>query len=128
MPSPSGGARVTGLNRLLKDLQAMGVEVNDMKAAFRDIARQGAHVAGSLAPVRTGALARSIRGTAARNYAAVSAGGRKIDYAGPINYGWRKRNIQADRFMQRADHVIRPYAIRELATAVERLAGKVNHQ
>lgn len=126
MAALAGGARITGLNRLVNDLTAMGVEVDDLKNAFGHIARQGAQVAGALAPVQTGALARSVRGSAARNYAAVSAGGRAVRYAGPINYGWRKRNIQPSRFMQRADIIMRPYAIRELAQAVERLASEVN--
>ncbi|KRB73080.1 hypothetical protein ASE01_20100 [Nocardioides sp. Root190] len=106
--------RIDGLNGVVRDLIAMGLEVEDLKGAFSEIARFGAIVAARHAPRRTGRLAGDIRGNRARNKAVVAAGRTAVPYAGPINYGWAARGIQASGFMQRADDELQPYALRVL--------------
>lgn len=131
----SGGVRVEGLNRLVRDLQALGLDVDDLKEAFGDIAAEGARVASSFAPKKTGALAATVRGNRAKNKAVVSAGRARVKYAGAINYGWpegkkdwsarpRKRGgwpigIAPSLFMQKADEVMRPFALQALDNAIE---------
>jgi len=116
----SGGVQVTGLNKVVRDLQTLGLELNDIKDAFAKIAAEGARVASSFAPRRTGALQASVRGNRAKNKAVVAAGRARVKYAGPINYGWPKRNIKPALFMQRADTVMRPKALNELEKSIER--------
>lgn len=120
-----GGVRVEGLNRLVRDLQALGLDVDDLKDVFSDIAAEGARLASSFAPRRTGALAASIRGNRSKNKAVVAAGRAKVPYAGAINYGWPRRGIEASLFMQRADEVMRVRAVEMLDDGIKR---KINER
>lgn len=114
MARVSTGFRVQGLNTLVRDLLAIGVEVEDLKDAFSAIAREGAVVAARHAPRLTGRLAGDIRGNRAKNKAVVTAGRVSVPYAGPINYGWPARHISAAGFMQAADREWQPYAVARL--------------
>lgn len=114
-----GGVRVEGLNRLVRDLQALGLDVDDLKDVFSDIASEGARLASTFAPKRTGALAVSVRGNRSKNKAVVAAGRAKVPYAGAINYGWPRRGIQASLFMQRADEVMRVRAVEMLDDGIK---------
>jgi hypothetical protein len=121
MAGLSGGVRVEGLNQLVRDLQAMGLEVEDLKEVFGDLSDKGAKTASEYAPKRSGALAGSVRGNKAKNRAVVSAGfGRARRYAAPINYGWPARNIAASGFMQRADEYWQGKAVPLLEEGIER--------
>lgn len=106
--------RVTGLTAVVRDLIALGVDVDDLKDAFSEIARQGASVASAYAPRRTGRLAGDIRGNRAKSKAVITAGRVSVPYAGPINYGWAAHGIQASGFMQKADEALQPYALSRL--------------
>lgn len=114
MASRGGGVRVTGLSSVVRGLQAMGLEVDDLKDAFAKIADEGAQKAAGYAPKRTGRLAADIRGNRAKSKAVVTAGRSSVPYAGVINYGWRRRNIAASGFLQRADEAMQPVALRRL--------------
>lgn len=114
------GVRVTGLRELIGDLRAVSVDVADLRQAFGGIANEAAGLAAAFAPRRSGRLASSIRGTATRNKATVTAG-RGIAYAGVINYGWPARGIAASGFMQRADAAISRTAPRDLERQLHRL-------
>jgi hypothetical protein len=105
------GAAVEGLREAVRDLERLGVEVDDLKAAFAAIAAEGARIAARLAPSRSGKLAGSIRGNRAKGKAVVTAGRATVPYAAPINYGWRRRSIRPALFMQRADTELEPRAI-----------------
>lgn len=111
--------RVEGLNKLVRDLQKLGLEVEDLKEAFGGIAAEGADLASSFAPKRSGRLAASVRGNRAKNKAVVMAGRASVKYAGPINYGWPARNIAASSFMARADVALQPEALQAITDAIE---------
>ena len=119
-----GGARIEGLTRVVRDLERVGLDVGDLKDAFSGIAQLGARLASGFAPRRTGVLAGNIRGNRAKSRATVVAGGARVPYAGPINYGWEARGITGAGFMQRADDALRPEApallIRAINDAIER--------
>ena len=106
------GFRVEGLSQVVRDLQKIGVEVDDLKDAFAKIADEAARTASSFAPKGpTGRLSASIRGNRAKSKAVVTAGRSSVPYAGPINYGWPSRNIAPALFMQRADEAMQTRAI-----------------
>jgi hypothetical protein len=111
-------ARVEGLNKLTRALTAAGVAVDDLKDVMASIAALGARAAGTFVPRRSGALGATIRGNRAKSKAVVTAGRARVRYAGPINYGWRARNIAPARFMQRADAVVAPRAVQLLEDGV----------
>jgi hypothetical protein len=99
----------------------MGLSDLDLKG----LARQGARLAASFAPVKTGRLAKSIRGRASRNRVTVTAGNRTaVPYAGAINYGWRRKRISAAGFMQRTDLVLRNTAPRQFDALVTRVLAR----
>lgn len=105
------GFRVEGLSQVVRDLQKIGVEVEDLKDAFAKIADEAARTASSFAPRKSGRLAADIRGNRAKSKAVVTAGRSSVPYAGPINYGWPSRNIAPALFMQRADEAMQTRAI-----------------
>lgn len=113
------GFKVEGLSQYVRNLQALGLEVSDLKEAFAAVAQKGADIAADYAPKRSGRLAGSIRGNKAKAKAVVAAGGRGAPYAGAINYGWPRRGIAPSSFMQRADEALRPYALHELDSEIQ---------
>lgn len=120
----TGRVQIVGLNRQIRSLQQLGVDVDDIKDAFADVAAVGARTIRHLAPRRRGRLAADVRGNRAKNKAVVTAGRVRVPYAGPINYGWPKRGIRASHFMQRGDRRLEPYAYRRLTTSIDNLTRK----
>lgn len=117
---PVGGVRIEGLNKKVRDLQALGLEVDDLKDAFSTIADEAAEVVTSYVPVgETGALADTVRGNRAKSKAVVRAGKAAVPYAGPINYGWPARGIEAAEYMQKGDQEMQPVAVRRLEEEIE---------
>lgn len=119
MASSGLGFRVEGLNQVVRDLQAIGVEVDDLKGAFGAISAEGAQVARGLVPVVSGRLVGTIRGNRAKSKAVVTAGRASVPYAAPINYGWPARNIEPQLFMQQTDERMRPVALERLETEID---------
>ncbi|MCM0618777.1 hypothetical protein [Nocardioides bruguierae] len=113
------GFRVEGLRDVVRGLQQMGLDVDDLKDAFAKLAAKGSEVASQLAPRRSGRLAGDVRGNRAKSKAVITAGRATVPYAGPINYGWPKRGIEPSLFMQRADEQMQP-------TAVQLLEDEIN--
>lgn len=114
------GFRVDGLNQVVRALQEIGLQVEDLKGAFSPIAAEGARVAARLAPRRTGRLAGDVRGNRAKSKAVVTVGRASLPYAGAINYGWRAHGIEPSLFMQRADSEMRPFALSRLEDEINR--------
>ena len=94
---------IEGLRQAVRDLQQLGVDVEDLKDVMADIAREGAEIAAQHAPVASGALRASIRGNRAKGKAVVTAGKARVPYAGPVNYGWPARSISASNFIAKTD-------------------------
>lgn len=94
------GVKITGLRETVRNLEKLGVDVDDIKAAFTAIAADVAREAGALVPVASGALKASIRPGRTKNKAIVRAGtAARAPYAGVINYGWPSRGIAATGFL-----------------------------
>lgn len=94
---------IEGLNKLLRALEKLDDEA---KQSFKDVGgRVGKLVAEQgreEAPVRSGALQRTIRAVNTGRGAKVRAGTARVPYAGPIHFGWRSRNIKPNNFLYRA--------------------------
>jgi hypothetical protein len=120
----ASGVRVENLNKTVRALQSFGVEVLDLKEVFSGIADEGARLASSFAPKRSGRLAQTIRGNKAKNKAVVAAGKARVKYAGAINYGWPARNIKPQLFMQKADAKLGPLAVDMLDAGLTEAARK----
>lgn len=116
----TAGLHVTGLSQVTRALLGMGLQVEDLKDAFSDIADEGARQVAQFAPRgATGRLAGDARGNRAKSKAVVTIGRASVPYAGAINYGWRDHNIAPAGFLQRADVAMRPYSVRRLEKNID---------
>ena len=95
----SSGVQITGLREIVRDLQKLGVSVEDLKAAFGAISDQVVTEATRIVPTESGRLSGSIRPAKTKNKAVVRAGSAGVPYAGVINYGWPSRGIAPTEFL-----------------------------
>lgn len=114
------GVRVEGLKPMIRDLQQLGLEVDDLKDAFSAVAREAAAVLASHVPRLTGRLASSARGNRAKSKAVVTIGRATLPYAGPINYGWASRNIEPAGFVEATDREMAPRAVQRLQDEISK--------
>jgi hypothetical protein len=78
------------------------VSLQDLKDAHAEVAQLVVRAAAPNAPRRTGALGNSTRGSGQAGAAVVRAGKASVPYAGPIHWGWDKRNIKAQPWLYEA--------------------------
>ena len=101
----SGGFKVDGLKELQKEIRR--TEDVELKKQLRLANKEAAQVVADQAkvevPRRSGRLARSIGVQASQTSASVKAGtAARVPYAGPIHFGWPKRNIRPQPFLYEA--------------------------
>jgi len=122
-------ARVTlsvkGDKELVRALDHMERDVQDLTDTNLRAARIVAQDAQKRSPKRSGKLARSVRVRAKETSGSVVFGGRLVPYAGPIHNGWPKHNIKANPFLTealaaRAGQVAEEYE-RRIGDLVERV-------
>lgn len=94
--------QVDGGPQLRRTLRSLGSDLGDLRAVHNDVAAYVAEAARGSAPVRSGALAGTLRGSGAKTVATVRAGYARVPYAGPIHWGWGRRGIRANPFLTRA--------------------------
>ena len=80
------------LNKLARDLES-NIELN------KELSTTLSQKASALAPRLTGALASSVQGNPSAEKAQILAGSAAVPYAGVIEYGWPKKNIQAQPYL-----------------------------
>jgi len=120
----SGGFKVDGLKALQKEIRK--TEDVEMKKQLRLANKEAAQVVADQAkvevPRRSGRLARSIGAQASQTSAFVKAGTpSRVPYAGPIHFGWPKRNIRPQPFLYEA----MDKRIGEVRRAYEKNLGKI---
>lgn len=95
--------RVEGLNKLLRALEQLDNEAKQQfKAVGKWAGEQVAKEARGIVPVRSGRLQKSIKASATGRGAVVRAGRTAVPYAGPIHFGWGRRNIFPQPFLYQA--------------------------
>ena len=120
----SGGFKVDGLKALQKEIrQTEDVELKkQLRLANKEAAQVVADQAKVEVPRRSGRLARSIGTQASQTSAFVKAGtAARVPYAGPIHFGWPKRNIRPQPFLYEA----MDKRIGEVRRAYEKNLGKI---
>jgi hypothetical protein len=114
--SDGGAVKVTGLRRLARELKKAGVDLADLKKlglAAAELVKQEAEP--DVPRGATGRLAASMRvGATARAGFVRIGSASKVPYAGPIHFGWRKRNIRPRPFLYdaldaRRDDIVKVY-------------------
>jgi hypothetical protein len=116
---------VEGLRELRRTLKAAGVSLQDLKDAHAQVAQLVVRVATPRVPVRTGALAASLRGTGQAGAAVVRAGRASVPYAGPIHWGWPDRHIKAQPFYWSAIADSREMWLGTYLAALEHIIDKI---
>ncbi len=119
------GIKVSGAKEFRAAMKRMEADLKDYTAVNKRAAQMVADTARERAPVLTGALQGSIRPGATRTRGYVKAGGRGIPYAGPIHFGWPRRNIRPQPFIfdaldERKDAVVEQYE-RHIEALVEKV-------
>lgn len=116
---------VEGAAQLRRNLKAAGAELADLRAAHAAVAGYVAGRAMPAAPHLTGRLAASVRPGAQQGAALVRAGRASVPYAGPIHWGWERRNIEAQPWLW--DTVLGEQAaiVDRYETAIQSLLDKV---
>jgi hypothetical protein len=119
---------IVGLSRLQRELKEAGIDATDLKKAGQKAAKIVMAEAKRTAPVRTGALKKSLRVAASKNKAGVLAGNLgNLPYAPPIHWGWPDRGIRANPWVSRAAVMTQsqwlPGYIAEIDKALEKVRG-----
>jgi len=115
--------QVQNLNKVTRTLKKYGVEVRDLKGAMQRIGARVTNDATSGAPVRTGALQRSVRQSKRQNSVYIYAGGKRTYYAPFVHYG--TKNLTKNPGMTRAANKNAPYALKELEAEMNQLISKL---
>jgi hypothetical protein len=127
MRAKGRGIEVKGLNKLVRDLKTLDADlVDSIKQVNAKLADEVASTAKIKVPRLSGALAASIRSSGQGRTGVVRAGGRAVPYAGPIHFGWAKRNIRPQPFLYDALDARRVEVATTWVRELERIVGKVN--
>lgn len=126
-----GKATVVGLRETQKALKALGEATKkDLKPTHLEAAQIVVDGAIRLAPVRTGALVRSIRAAATMTSGKVRIGsswgnsGNVVAYGGPIHFGWPARRIKPQPFIYDAIDARRNIIASLYAIRIDQLVTK----
>lgn len=107
------GARIDGLNSLLRRLESMSGEMKaglisaGMKAGRPTLVRAKLEV-----PVKSGALRDSIRLKPTRRGVRIAAGSRKVPYAAAVHFGHRRENLATPYRFRQASLKAQPFLFR----------------
>lgn len=95
-----GKAQIDGLRETQKALKALGESTKkELKSTHLEAAQIVVNGALRIAPVRTGALAASMRAAATMTSGKVRIGNASVPYAGVIHFGWPLRRIKPQPFI-----------------------------
>jgi hypothetical protein len=119
--------RVEGLNKLTRQLKTLEGDVTSaVKELNAELAEDVAQTARQKVPRRSGKLSGSIRSSGQARTGVVRAGRASVPYAGPIHFGWAKRNIRPQPFLYDALDERRDDIIRRWSQELDKLVSKVD--
>ena len=95
----SATIQVEGAAELRRAMKHMERDLKDLTKIHKAAAAPVMERSKDLVPRVSGALGRTIRLSATRTRASILAGRSGVPYAGPIHYGWRRRNIEPHPFL-----------------------------
>lgn len=134
MANPPATIQIEGLREVRKQLRVFEDKVGSdmLRAAHKSLAVRVVALATPRVPVKTGALAASVRGVGSVTAATGKAGGTKVPYAAAIHFGVGPRpglagphNIKARPFLFDALKRLGPSAVEEYAQQLRRLISRL---
>lgn len=117
--------KVEGGRELRRTLRQAGDDLQDLKDAHAEAARIAAKASSALAPVKSGKLRDTIRAAGTKTAGIIRAGFARVPYAGPVHWGWKKRNIAANPFISQGAQDSEGRWIRVYEEAVDQALQKV---
>jgi HK97 gp10 family phage protein len=126
--------RIEGLKEVRKQLRDFDDKVGKdmLKAAHKQLADRVVELAGPRVPVKTGALAASVRGLGSVSAATGKAGGAAVPYAAAVHWGTGPRpgqrgphNIKRRPFLLDALKRLEPDVADEYAEQLRRLISRL---
>ncbi|WP_165215273.1 hypothetical protein [Schaalia sp. ZJ1691] len=120
-----GSVEVTGIKALLKDAEAVGVAVTDLKDLTYRLATPIANRARQLAPHKTGRLAQGIKPSRSKRKVMVRVGSAsRLPYAGVNHWGWDATS--GPRWLSQAEEQLRPQTFQGFGEGIKELLEKHN--
>lgn len=114
---------ITGLRAAVRAMENAGVEAKDLKDLM--VGASTIVIRAAKPPVRTGRLRSTLRASKTKTSATVRIGGiRSVQYAPPIHWGWKDRNITPNPFMQRAKEQTEPRVLNYLLNGITKILKK----
>lgn len=124
------GVQIEGMRTLRSTLRKSGDDLTELKGVNAAAAGIAAGRAKSWAPVRSGALASSVRSSGTKTAGIVRTGNNRksasgVPYAGPIHWGWPSRNIKANPFLSYSAQSTEPTWIKLYTDYLDKTIGKI---
>lgn len=117
--------QVEGASRLRRTLRRAGSDLSDFAAVHRAVSAVVIARADSTAVRRSGRLASTTRSGNAKAQSVVRVGSARVPYAGPIHWGWPKRNIEARPWVVDAAHDTEPEWTELYLSRIEEVLAQV---
>ena len=117
------GIQIVGLRKVVRQIEKLGVEAEDLKGAFRRIGARALSTANAGTPVSSGALKASNRQSKRKNSVYLYSGKAKTYYARFVHYG--TINMEKRPYLVAAVEKDGPWAVRELENEMDRLITKL---
>jgi hypothetical protein len=115
---------VEGARELRKALRSVDGGTADLKAVHAEAAQIVERRAAQIVPKRSGDLGGTVRSSGTTTAGVVRAGFARVPYAGPIHFGWARRNISPQPFLYDALDKRRAEVIEAYETQVAGLIKK----
>lgn len=123
-----GTVKVEGLRRLRTTLRKAGHDLSDLKKTHHKIGTFIINRARPSAPARPGSgkLRGSLRTGATKTASILKAGNNtRIKYANPIHWGWGRKNIPANMFLQKTARATEPTWVNMYWEQVEKILDQI---
>ena len=120
-----GSVEITGIKALLRDAEAVGVAVTDLKDLTYRLATPIASLAKTLAPHDSGRLAAGIKPSRSKRKVMVRVGSKsRLPYAGVNHWGADSRS--GPRWLSQAEETIRPRTFADFGKGLKDLLDQHN--
>lgn len=123
MPRPV--VQVRGARELRRSLRKAGADMTEVKALHAEVGGIVAGAARPATPHRSGRLAGTVRSSGTNTASIVRAGRASVPYAGPIHYGWPRRNIEPQPWLVNAAHDTEPRWSARFMDGIEQILSKI---
>lgn len=116
------GVRVEGLRKVIRSVEKLGVEAEDLRAVFTRIGARALSTANAGTPVRSGALKGTNKQSKRKNSVYLYSGNKRAYYARFVHYG--TVNMPARPYLSDVVKKDGPWAVQQLDAELTKLISK----